>query len=249
MVESSDLAASEITISDPLPERESVTQMLEIGRRHAVDLDPQQWQQQCDALKTSIAGGRFEQSQIDRQVAELGSQLKQVGIRPFFESSNVDSAWTDCARSLYALARQLQSRKLYEPQQLLLESMQDVYATIDAPSPELTRQVSLVFHSRGDLHNFQLPDPEACLEAYRAEEQLLEQLMSQSPAVFSRSDLATDLFWLNRNMALALDRFGHRPQAIDRMKQARRVVEEFPDLDVSAEVLAKVHESLADWLP
>ena len=76
----------------------------------------------------------------------------------------------------------------------------------------------------------------------------MQTLLDQEDGLYSREDLASDLFWLNRNFGLALDQFGDHDAAIQRVDQALRVREEFPELNVGREPIQRSYEILIHWL-
>ena len=112
----------------------------------------------------------------------------------------------------------------------------------------MVRKCARIYHTLGDLHNFRLVDQQLCLAAYRDEELLLQVLQDDPSEPYSRVELATALFWLNRNLALAQERFGNRDSAIDRMDRALRISEEFRDLPVDPSVFSSGYELLILWL-
>ena len=210
--------------------------------------DPQLWMECCEELIDAMNPEREPAPTIAEDVDWLADHLGDVSPRPFVISAEPGTSLLDRFDGVYRLAMQLDQFGEYAAEQQLLQSAQRLHASLDQPDPRLTRKAAQIYHASGDLHNFRTPDEQTCLDAYRAEEQLLEALPADPPGTWSELDLARCLFWLNRNSGLALDRWGRRNDAIIRMDKALSIHEEYPDISVDIDQASRNYELLMQWL-
>ena len=210
--------------------------------------DPQLWMERCEALIGAVNPDRELGPTIREEVNWLTDHLSDVNSRPFVISTEPGTGLLDRFDGVYRLSVRLDQSREYAAEQQLLQSAQRLYESLDQPDPRLTRKAARIYHASGDLHNFRLPDEQTCLDAYRAEEQLLAALPADSAGAWSELDLARSLFWLNRNSGLALDRWGRRDDAIERIDRALSIYEEDPDISVETDQVSRSYELLIQWL-
>ncbi len=225
----------------------AVTAMTRLGKRHSGHYDPQQWEYRFQNL-TDQLNRKFDHQWVVRETNWLAGRLDRIASRPFFEPRSNDDGILQRLRDVNNLARELQNHKEYDAEQSILKAMQRVYQELEFPTAEMTRQASQLYHISGDLHNFFQPDGQRCLDAYAAEEKLIEHLIDHPDEPQPRASLATSLFWLNRNLALAQQRFGAPDQAISRMETALGIAEEFSGLQVDPSTIENAYPTLAGWL-
>lgn len=231
----------------PANASESITAMIRLGTRHAGQFDPQQWEYRFRTLIDQMQKGTGR-DWIVRETNWLAERLDRIATRPFFEPSSSDAETLQRMRDVYNLASKLQQLQEHDAEQTILKAMQQAFEAIDLPTPELSRQASLLYHTSGDLHNFFHPSEQICMDAYAAEEKLIDHLINHPDQPQSRESLSTSLFWLNRNLAMAHWRFGAAEKAIERMEAAIGIAEEFPDLQIDQSTIKDTYPMLAGWL-
>jgi hypothetical protein len=231
----------------PPAEDPAISQMIRLGSRTARSSDPQQWKRRFNLLMQQLDQGA-DRTWVLRESDWLAKRLGHVANRPFFESDSNDAEMLNRMGDVYNLAMRLRERKEFDAQQSLLRSAQLAYQQLDAPTVEITRHASLLYHASGDLHNFHDRNRELCLQAYEAEEELLNQLLTHPYQPQPESSLATNLFWLHRNLALATQKFGDLTEASRRMKVAIDIADEFPNLQVEPEMIEDARTKWKHWL-
>jgi WD40 repeat protein len=229
---------------------ESFDQLVRIGRSATDRSDQYQWDLRYYELMEVLSRDQPDRNTWLTELAWLCERFDREVWQPFFDSSpsGVDRAWLNRIDRGYDLAMRLQEIKEYDQQKDLLRSMQSSFEGIDSPTPEMKRKISLVYHTSGDLHNFFLPDPQLCMAAYQSEERLLSELLDGADPPLTRAALASNLFWMNRNLALILRRGGESDKAIGRIDRALQVHEEFRDLPFPRQVVEDGYKTLIQWL-
>ena len=227
---------------------EAIDKMIEIGRRGADALHPDQWLYRCELLKGWLENDVLDPSDLIRRVRTLSEEMRRIGDRPFFTRTDSEDRWPEIARAGQGLAQRLQEGEHYDAQLVLLRAMVSGVETLRPESPEGLRQASMIHHSLGDLLNFFRPDGEACLQAYAEEQHLLDRLGRHPDQPRLARTSPAGCFGYDRNRALAHARIGDREVAIETMDRAVSTFEQFPGDYVDVPTLARAYDSLISWL-
>ena len=228
---------------------EPIRAMESLCRSRDSDHHPHLWMSRCRTLMDSLDSDQPIAPQfLQQEIDWLGRRLGDTTPPPFNVAEEQEPSLLDHVDAVYRLAMRLDERGDYAAEQRMLKATQRWYESAEQPDPQLARKLSLIYHASGDLHTFRAPDEQISFAAYLAEEKLLKSLLADPDAGLTRDELATSLFWMNRNFGLALDRSGDRAAAVERVDQALGVFEAYPIPTVDAAAVKQSYVTLIGWL-